>query len=127
MSLSSFILLFVVSVITWRLSNMIINDYGIFHIFLKFRFIIGIKYEKDFVVYHNYDEFKPLIYDNEDNNLNTIKTTHIGELFSCIYCLSVWLSPIFVILFIGFDQQFILNSLFVMGMTILLEESMQNV
>lgn len=122
MTINDFILLFNVSVITWRISNMFIHDYGVMHIFLRLRYFIGVKYEDEWLTYDTYSEYKPLIYEGTDKKTVSIKTNHLSEVFTCIYCMSVWLSPLFVILFIGFNHQFILNTLFVMGMTILIEE-----
>lgn len=126
MTISDILQLFVVSVVTWRVSNMFINDYGFLHIFLRLRYKVGVKYEiYDDIIpefYNTYKEFKPLIYENRDVYTKAVKTSHLSEIFTCIYCMSVWLSPLFILLFVGFNQQFIQNTLFVMGMVILIEE-----
>lgn len=129
MELSSFLHLIGIALITWRVSNMLIYDYGIFHIFLRLRYKLGVHYEEVSTdspywaeTYVTYEEFKPLIYENKDKYTQPVKTTHLSEIFTCIYCMSVWLSPLFVLLFIGFNHQFIFNALFVMGMVILIEE-----
>jgi 1,4-dihydroxy-2-naphthoate octaprenyltransferase len=60
----------------WRLSNMLVDELGPFHVFAKLRHKVGVKYST-----HN----------------NPYGETFLSEIFSCVYCVSVWISIIFVI------------------------------
>ena len=60
----------------WRLSNLLVDEEGPFHVFAKLRHKVGVKHDA-----HNkrYGE------------------TFLSEILTCVYCVSVWISIIFVI------------------------------
>lgn len=60
----------------WRLSNMLVDESGPFDLFGKLRSKLGVKYDRHSKPYGE---------------------TFLAQLLSCIYCVSVWISAIFVI------------------------------
>lgn len=60
----------------WRLSNMLVDESGPFDMFGKLRHKAGVKYNTHSKPYGE---------------------TFLAQLLSCIYCVSVWISAIFVI------------------------------
>lgn len=57
---------------TWRISSLLVNENGPFHVFRKIREMAGIKYQ---------DDFKYLV-----------PSTFFAELLDCVWCSSVWVS-----------------------------------
>lgn len=73
---------FLVSIIAlpfavWRLSSLFVSESGPFDIMDKIRYRVGIRY-------------------NEYNQIYTINT--FADLFSCVWCMSVWVSAFLVII-----------------------------
>lgn len=60
----------ILSLAVWRLSNLVVNESGPYTIFERFRYQIGIRYNEQGLPY---------------------STNEIAELFSCVFCLSIWL------------------------------------
>jgi len=74
---------------TWRLSCLLLYEEGPFDIFTKIRTLMGI-----------YEEL-----DEEGNSSRYIeKKTFFTDLFSCMYCLSIWVGLSFSILYYIFPQ-----------------------
>ena len=71
--------LLVLGLATWRLSSLLVTEEGPFGILVKFRFIIGIKY---------------------DELSNPVGTNIIADLFTCVWCASVWVGLFFVIIWL---------------------------
>lgn len=79
-SVFTFILL---SLATWRISNLLIHEDGPLDVFARLRFLVGVKY---------------------DEKSNTYGTNFVSILFSCIYCMSIWVGIIVTGLFYGFTS-----------------------
>lgn len=58
----------------WRLSNLLVNERGLFAIFERIRNALGRV---------DYDEYSNPVYPNE-----------LSHLFSCVWCMSIWVSGI---------------------------------
>jgi hypothetical protein len=103
---------------TWRLSSLFIDEIGFLHIFTIIRHIFGVRY----VYYEKHDgeqiiekrlTLKEAIELGMDSTgLDKIYTNHFAELFSCIWCMSVWVGTLNVILVA-------LNPVFIIAMLIL--------
>ena len=81
--------LLVLGLATWRISSLLVSEEGPFGILVKFRYIIGIRY---------------------DELSNPVGTNVIADLFTCVWCASVWIGLFFAILwFINHDLAFIVS------------------
>lgn len=65
------IVLLVLGLATWRVSAMLTKESGPFHIFEKMRELIGIRHDID-------------------GNVLQIPNKLFAELFSCVWCISIW-------------------------------------
>jgi len=93
---------FVVAVLfTFRLTHLLVFDYGPGHVFERLREIVGvIEYENGMTEYR----------------------TWVAELFGCHWCMSVWIALIPAIWFAGLTIQMIFSWLAIAGAASLLEE-----
>lgn len=55
--------------VTWRVSHLLVHERAPFAMLTKFRRAIGIRY---------------------DRHSNIVASNELGELFLCVFCLSVW-------------------------------------
>lgn len=65
---------------TWRISSLFVHEKGPFHIFSILREAIGIQH------------------DNDDNPY-AYPSGFLGELFSCVWCFSIWIGIFLAILY----------------------------
>ena len=77
----SFLHLVVLALATWRLSSLISAEEGPYNIFGRFRIMIGIHYIGNGV-------------DAE---------TELGKLFSCTWCLSIWIGAIASVAYVIYE------------------------
>lgn len=111
------VVIFVLFVATWRLSKLLNDETGFLHIFSIIRHIFGVRY----VFYEKQDSqqiiektlsLRQVIELGDDvYSLETKYLWHISELFSCIWCMSVWVGTLLVIVAYFFPIT-ILGSLF---------------
>ena len=59
------------ALVVWRLCSFLVGEYGPFHVFSKIRHLVGVRY----------DEYS-----------RSVTTNPIAEIFTCVKCMSVWLS-----------------------------------
>lgn len=67
--------LIVAGLATWRVSNMLINEYGPFGAFVAVREATGI----------------------EHDSIGTPNVVPANNLLSCVWCLSVWVAPVMIL------------------------------
>lgn len=60
----------ILALATWRISSLLVEESGPWQIFARLRARVGVRY---------------------DENLQRTADSMIGELFSCIWCMSVWI------------------------------------
>ncbi|MHA2079086.1 MAG: DUF1360 domain-containing protein [Candidatus Thorarchaeota archaeon] len=60
---------------TWRLASLLVNERGPFDIFMRIRELTGIEHDVE-------DDFFPW----------SIPDTFFGNLFGCVWCMSVWVA-----------------------------------
>ena len=77
--------LFVMGMACWRLTSLLIAEKGPYNIFQRLREKLGITH---------YEDGKPCAYPDK----------FVCELFSCVWCLSVWISAGFVVSYIFLPQ-----------------------
>lgn len=70
----------------WRISSLLVQEDGPFYIFDRIRNKVGILWTEDSVPY--------------SNNV-------IGQIFLCVWCMSVWISFAFFFLYLVFGQLFV--------------------
>jgi hypothetical protein len=68
--------LIILTLATWRISSLLVNEDGPFDWFNRFRYWVGVRYNDRDVPY----------------GLNVF-----GDLFSCVFCFSVWIGAILAI------------------------------
>lgn len=90
-----------IALATWRISNMLVDENGLFNVFLKIRDLIGIKYyyydtNMGQHVYLEFDEVVKSRFELENYNVEYKNT--FSELFSCVYCMSIWVGFGFTVL-----------------------------
>ncbi len=113
-NLNLLIELFVLTFAVFRFTNMIVYEALPFHLGLKLRHYLGVKY----VMYKNEDRTN-YYYSLEDvidlykskvlDNLDRFSVHSISELVSCFWCCSIWVSSLFVLIrFINFEIYFVL-------------------
>lgn len=73
MSIITFIIL---SLATWRLSSLFVNEAGPFEMFYHLRYKLGIRY---------------------DDHGQSYSTTEYGELFNCVWCFSIWAAVVIAV------------------------------
>jgi len=66
----SLIDLLILGLATWRLSSLLVNEDGPWEIFARMRTMVGIRYNEQSLPY---------------------ATTALSELFTCVFCMSVWM------------------------------------
>lgn len=90
----------------WRLSSLLNNERGFLNIFAIIRHIFGVRYLtyerlNDQEITEKHLTLKEVIELGDDAlTLETSYKWHISELFSCIWCMSVWVG--FVLTFLYF-------------------------
>jgi len=91
----------------WRLSSLLMKERGPFDLFVRVRKLIGVKH---------YDDGTPLSY----------KDNFFGNLFSCCWCLSVWIAFAYTAFYIFLPRYAIIFALplSLSTVTILIEEKL---
>lgn len=113
-NLNLLIEIFVLSIATFRLSNMIVYEALPFHAGLRLRHFLGVKYiaykdEYGENYYYNLDDVIKYYKKNLLNKLDQYSVHSISELVSCLWCCSVWVSGILMLLrFVSFDTYFVI-------------------
>lgn len=97
------VVIFILFVATWRLSKLLNDEDGFLHIFTIIRHIFGVRY----VFYDKQDgeqivekslSLKEVFELGDDvYSLETKYLWHISQLFSCIWCMSVWVGTLLVL------------------------------
>jgi len=82
--------LLVLVLATWRISSLFVNEDGPFGMFAKWRNLFGVRYDEQSQPYG---------------------TSVLGELFSCIFCFSIWVGLILMIAYSYYPNQTILACL----------------
>ena len=100
---TTIVALLVLGLATWRVSSLFVAEEGLLGIFAKFRFFIGVKY---------------------DSLSQPVGTNFIADIFTCVWCASVWVGLFFAVLwFINADAAIILALPFALSaVAILIEE-----
>lgn len=75
--------LFILGLATWRLTSMLVNEEGPWNLFVKFRYMIGIRY---------------------DVHSERVTTNVLAYLLSCVWCSSVWIGSLVVVLYLNFPK-----------------------
>lgn len=70
---------------TWRISSFLVNETGPFDVFMKMREAVGITHD-------------------EDKKVAVIPERFLPQLLSCMWCTSVWVGFMWVLLFLLFPQ-----------------------
>lgn len=89
----------VFSFAVWRLSNLLVNEEGPFSMFLRLRLMIGIHY----IHSGSGDKLSrvEVLEEMQANDLvfcQTYFSNEFAKLFSCVWCLSVWVGLLFALL-----------------------------
>lgn len=98
-----FFLIFVLA--AWRLSSLLNNERGFLNIFTIIRHIFGVRYVtyervNDQEIIEKYLTLKEVIELGDDAlTLEAKYKWHISELFSCIWCMSVWVGFMLTLLY----------------------------
>jgi len=84
---------------TWRLSHLLIYEKGFLNIFIIIRYLVGVRYyyTKELTLKETISSFD----DIEEAGI-AIKN-HFAEVFTCIYCMSIWVSFLLILLY-AFDS-----------------------
>lgn len=92
-----FLKLLVYGLATWRLTSLVVNEEGLFSIFVRLRILAGMRYyslaEGDFL------ERKEVLKRHDissDEHIEVLPMTTLARLLSCVWCASVWVSGLFV-------------------------------
>lgn len=95
--------LILIGLATWRLSSLLVNEAGPFNMFDRIRMFFGVKYY--FVDYT--EEKKRVIYLDivtiekfDGRDFNREHKSQISKLFSCVWCISVFVSYFLVFLLV---------------------------
>ncbi len=59
----------ILALATWRITSLLVNEYGPFNLLERMRYWLGVRYDED---------------------LRRIGTNVVAEAFTCVWCLSVW-------------------------------------
>lgn len=59
----------ILTLATWRITSLLVNEYGPFNLLERMRYRLGVRY---------------------DDDLRRIGTNVVAEAFTCMWCLSVW-------------------------------------
>lgn len=59
----------ILTLATWRITSLLVNEYGPFNLLERLRYRLGVRYDED---------------------LRRIGTNVVSEAFTCVWCLSVW-------------------------------------
>lgn len=84
--------LVILGLATWRISSLLVDEEGPFSIFMKFRMAIGTIYYVDEDILTN-DQAIELSKHNFELTKNY--QNEFAKLFSCVWCLSIWIAPLF--------------------------------
>jgi len=68
----------ILALATWRITSLLVNEYGPFNLLERLRYRLGVRYDED---------------------LHRIGTNIVAEAFTCVWCLSVWVGLILSIIF----------------------------
>ena len=94
----------IMSLACWRFSSLFVNEHGPFDVFDKIRHFLGVKYN---------EESKPY------------GTSFFSKLFSCVWCLSVWVGLFLAgVYFISNDLAFWMSLPFALSaVAVIIEET----
>lgn len=123
----------IVSLAIWRFTSLLNNEVGFLYCFLHLRYLIGLKYassitymddEESTVLWHYLTKEEAIAkYQNgELSNYDLKSTSHIGELFACIWCLSIWVAGIYSFFKYGLTDEFVIYTLAYSAMTIFIQK-----
>jgi len=121
----------VLSIFVWRISYMFIHEEGFLKIIERFRYLIGKKLYKrnenhELVPIDSLEAKQFFAGQKLPHSLTWVNETHLADLFSCIYCLSVWVGTLTSIafgLYAGLDLiQIIFLAFALSGMSIFLNK-----
>lgn len=74
--------------INYRLCKMFKDEDGILGIFIKLRMLVGIKYFYENELVANVEEYRAI---SDTENIIEIYENELARLFSCLWCLSIWI------------------------------------
>ena len=100
------VFIFILLLATWRVSSLMNNERGFLNIFTIIRHIFGVRYityerVNEEKIAEKYLTLKEVIELGEDAlTLEAEYKWHISELFSCIWCMSVWVGFMLTFLFV---------------------------
>ena len=100
------VFIFILLLATWRVSSLMNNERGFLNIFTIIRHIFGVRYityerVNEEKIAEKYLTLKEVIELGEDAlTLQAEYKWHISELFSCIWCMSVWVGFMLTFLFV---------------------------
>lgn len=63
----------ILALATWRITSLLVNEYGPFNLLERLRYRLGVRY---------------------DESLQRIGTNVVAEAFTCMWCLSVWVGMV---------------------------------
>lgn len=76
-----FLELIIMVLATWRLASMLVYEEGPFDIFLKIRSLFGITH-------------------HEDGSVEKIPDNTLAKLFTCIWCMTIWMGALVYLLWL---------------------------
>lgn len=98
--MNDFLQFILLSLACWRICFLLIEDYGPKDIFIKFRYMIGVRY-----IVNGSEVTLPDMIILEKSNLNLEKhyLNNLSEMFSCYYCLSIYVAFILSVSYVNID------------------------
>jgi hypothetical protein len=95
---SDYFLLIVYSLATWRISSLLVNEIGPYAILLRLRVLFGVEYWtqglKEVEISCISDNFDNWL--NEEESFFIVYRNEFSKLFSCVWCMSIWVSLCFI-------------------------------
>jgi hypothetical protein len=111
----NFITLIILALSTWRLSSLIVNEDGIFDIFLRLRLVIGVRYlmiDDEIAEYKKVAEYQKKFTNFDINEYDKFSNNTLGKLVSCVWCTSVWVAALYTVVFYLCGYNELLKQLF---------------
>lgn len=93
----------ILALVTWRLSSLFVHEDAPFSLLSAFRHRIGIKY---------------------DENSKRVATNELAKLFSCVWCLSVWVGWLVAFLYYR-SAEFVVYGLAYSTVAIVIEKAVR--